>query len=423
MARKNPSFDRRRRLWLTAGAIGGASVLAAGAIAVSPWRPAWAQLFNPCHATLPPHLAGHPLVQQAWAGVNPALVWDVHVHLAGTGDSGSGIFFSDEMSSLLHPLQFAQRLFYLNAGCVHDAPGRVDASFVERLHNLLAGLPPGVKLLLYAFDMTYDESGQLLRERTAFHVPNAYARDVARRHPAGFEWVCSIHPYRPDAVPALLQAAAEGARAVKWLPTAMNIDPASPRCDPFYAALAASGLPLITHAGEEKAVHGANQQHYGNPLRLRRALDRGVRVVVAHCASLGQDVDLDRGPAGPRVPSFDLFARLMDDARYGPHLAGDISAITQRNRDLRVVRTLLARRDWHGRLLNGSDYPLPGVMPLFSPQELAAAGLLDPAAAGVINELQGYNPLLFDFVLKRHLRLDGAGLSPSVFETRPFFRA
>ena len=413
------SIDRRRRL-LLAGGLAGLG-LAAGGLAVR--RASWAQVFNPCHATLPPHLVHHPLVEAAWAGLNPALVWDCHVHLAGSGDSGSGIFAAPEMESLLHPLQFAQRLFYLNAGCVHDAPGRVDESFIERLHNLVDGLRPGVKLVLLAFEMAHDEGGQARREWSAFHVPNAYARDVARRFPQGFEWACSIHPYRPDAVPALLQAIAEGARAVKWLPPAMNIDPASPRCDAFYRILATSGLPLITHAGEEAAVHGANRPDFGNPLRLRRALDHGVRVVVAHCASLGSDLDTDRGAGGPRVPSFELFARLMDEPRYARHLYGDISAITQRNRDLRVLRTILERSDWHRRLLNGSDYPLPGVLPLFAPADLAAAGLLDPAAAPVIDELQGYNPLLFDFVLKRHLRVGGRGLPASVFETRPFFRA
>lgn len=415
-------IDQKRRRWLLAAG-GVAGLAAAGGAGVVAMKPSWAQLFNPCHATLPPHLANHPLVMAAWAGVNPALVWDVHVHLAGTGDSGSGIFASPEMDSLLHPVQFAQRLFFLNAGCVHDAPGRVDDSFVERLRNLGEGLRPGVKLLLLAFDMTHDEAGLPVRGRTAFHVPDAYARDVARRFPQNFEWACSIHPYRNDAVSALLQARADGARAVKWLPAAMNIDPANPRCDAFYAALAATGMPLITHAGEENAVHGANRQDFGNPLKLRRALDHGVRVVVAHCASLGQDIDLDRGAAGPRVPSFDLFARLMGEARYNQHLFADISAITQRNRDLRILRTVIERRDWHPRLLNGSDYPLPGVMPLFSPQELAGAGLLDAAAAAAIDALQGYNPLLFDFVLKRHLRSGGVTLSPGVFETRPFFRA
>ena len=54
--------------------------------------------------------------------------------------------------------------------------------------------------------------------------------------PRDFEWVASIHPYRTDALEALEQAKRDGARAVKWLPSAMGIDPASPRCDRFYRA-------------------------------------------------------------------------------------------------------------------------------------------------------------------------------------------
>ena len=59
-----------------------------------------------------------------------------------------------------------------------------------------------------------------------------------------------------------------------------------------------SNLPLISHAGLERAVLGREAHDFGNPLRLRRALDAGVRVVVAHCASLGEDRDLDRGAKG-----------------------------------------------------------------------------------------------------------------------------
>jgi len=68
--------------------------------------------------------------------------------------------------------------------------------------------------------------------------------------------VCSIHPYRRDAVAALENAVAHGARAVKWLPSAMGIDPASPKCDAFYRSLAQLHVPLICHAGEEMAVDG-----------------------------------------------------------------------------------------------------------------------------------------------------------------------
>ena len=71
---------------------------------------------------------------------------------------------------------------------------------------------------------------------------------------------------------ALEQAKAEGARAVKWLPSAMGIDPASPLCDDFYRTLARLDLPLISHAGTENAVHGVGRSELGNPLKLRRPL-------------------------------------------------------------------------------------------------------------------------------------------------------
>ncbi len=409
-------FASRRRL-LLAGF--GAGVMATvGGLATLGGVP---RLWNPCHAELPPELADHELIRAAWAGIDATRVWDCHAHVAGTGDSGSGIVVSPEMQSLLHPIQFAQRLFYLNAGCAHDAPGRVDQSYVERMHNLLEGMRPGVKLMLFAFDRAHDETGMALPEKSAFYVPNDYARDLARRYPRQFEWVASIHPYRADAVAALERARAEGARAVKWLPPAMGIDPASSRCDDFYRALARLDLPLITHGGEEKAVHGADRPDFGNPLKLRRPLDAGVRVVVAHCASIGEDDDLEHG--GKRVASFELFARLMAEPAHQGRLFADISAITQRNRSLEVVRTILERDDWHARLLNGSDYPLPGVMPLFAPAEFARAGMLAEEAVPVLDELHAHNPLLFDFVLKRHLRSGRHRFPAAVFETRGFFAA
>jgi mannonate dehydratase len=201
----------------------------------------------------------------------------------------------------------------------------------------------------------------------------------------------------------------------------MGIDPASPRCKPFYRALAHLDLPLVSHAGEERAVIGAEAHDLGNPLRLRAALDEGVRVVAAHCSSLGEDRDLDRGANGPYVPSFGLFARMMDAADYGRRLYGDISAVTQSNRATEVLATLLERADWHPRLLHGSDYPLPGVMPIFSVRELVARGLLEPAAEEVLKAIRSHNPLLFDFVLKRALRAGTKSFAPAVFETRDFF--
>ncbi len=361
------------------------------------------------------------MVRSAWDGLDPARVWDAHTHLIGTGDSGSGITVNPRMESIFSPAQYARRLFFLNAGCAHDAPGSVDRAYVERMHNLLDGMRPGVKALLFAFERAYGEDGKPDAERASFHVPDAYARDMARAHPRYFEWAASIHPYRDDCVEALQQAKRDGARAVKWLPAAMGMDPASPRCDRFYEALVRLDLPLISHAGEERAVIDGFGQEFGNPLRLRRALAFGVRVVIAHCASLGEDRDLDRGADGPRVESFALFARMMDEPRYESRLYGDVSAMTQVNRAGPALARVIERTDWHPRLLNGSDYPLPGIMPIFSVEYLASLGLVSEGLAPVLREIRGYNPLLFDFALKRHLRANGKALSRSVFETRSFF--
>jgi mannonate dehydratase len=406
----------RRRFLLSAGLTG------LGVTGMAAWW-FWPEqgLLNPCLSTLPRKLADHELVRSAWLGLDPAQVWDCHAHLVGTGDSGSGIWLNPALESMIHPVQYAQRLFFLNAGCAHEAPGRVDQSYVERMQNLLEGMRPGAKLMLFAFDYFHREDGAISRDDSAFHVPNDYARNVARQHPRHFEWVASIHPYRRDCVEALTRAAAEGARAVKWLPAAQGMNPSSPLCDRFFEALAKLDLPLISHAGEERAVHGGNTQHFGNPLLLRRALDHGVRVVVAHCGSMGQDRDIDRGANGPHVDSFDLFARLMDDAAYGPKLHGDISAVTQLNRAGPALITLLEREDWHGRLLNGSDYPLPGVMPLFSVNYMVQLGLLSASAAPVLTEIRRHNPLLFDFVLKRHIASGGSSFASSVFATRSYF--
>ena len=180
-----------------------------------------------------------------------------------------------------------------------------------------------------------------------------------------------------------------------------------------------SNLPLISHAGEERAVLGREAHDFGNPLRLRRALDAGVRVVVAHCASLGEDRDLDRG--GGVAQSFSLFERMMGQAQYENRLFADISAMTQVNRAGSHLAKVIERSEWHPRLLNGSDYPLPGVMPIFSVDYLVSLGLVAEKAAPVLKEIRRHNPLLFDFVLKRSLRSRGKALATGVFETRKFF--
>ncbi len=89
-------------------------------------------------------------------------------------------------------------------------------------------------------------------------------------------------------------------------------------------------------------------------------------------AALG--TDLYKGEKSRKVANIDLFGRLMDESQYQQQVYGDISAITQVNREREVIEKIVKRGEWHDRLLYGSDYPLAGVMPLFSPQNYVRWG-------------------------------------------------
>ena len=364
-------------------------------------------LMNECRDPRAASVSSHPLVRAAWDGLHADRVWDVHVHLFGNGRAEKGVWIDPDFDQGGGPASRVRRAFFMNAACAGKDESQVDTNMVARLARIADDLPPGAKLMLLAFDFTYDETGRRRDDLTTFAVDNGYAHRVASSRPDRFEWIASVHPYRDDAVEALEKVHASGARAVKWLPPTMGIDLAHRRCLPAYDALVRLDLPLLVHLGNEEAVRGAGRGDLANPLLARAPLDRGVRVIAAHCASLG---------AG----NFEAFESLMAERRYEGRLFGDLSAITQANRD-GVVTRILAHREWEGRLLNGSDYPLPGILPLFSPKAFAAEGLIDPALVPVLRELREANPLMFDFVLKRSLSSRGAKFPASAFETRGFF--
>ncbi len=410
--------SRRRFLCTCGAAIAGWLTDPATA---APWS-------APCKPTKPLPQAAQDLLQAALQGIAPAQLWDMHCHLLGNGDSGSGCTLHPSLTQGWNVKERVRSRVFLDAACVpSDAPS-VDRAYVDRLLRLANDFPIGARWLLFAFDHAHDAQGRAQPDSSTFYVPNRYAQTLAQAHPQRLEWVASIHPYRVDALTVLDQAAQGGARAVKWLPSAMNIDVRYARSLRFAERAAQHGLPLIVHCGEEKAVPGAGQEDLGNPLHVRALLERGATVVVAHCASLGHAADLDKRSA-PKVTAFELFARLMQEADRGAHgqrLMGDISAVFQANREPAVWQALLRNQHWHGRLLHGSDYPLPGLLPLTRLGKLQNAGLLKEAELPALQALREHNPLLFDLALKRTVRLGGSGtarLHDAIFATRSRFFA
>lgn len=374
----------------------------------------------------PQDLTGQPpdrvadLIERVVRGVDPARAFDFHVHVVGLGTDESGCSVNPRLLSPLAPADWVRGRVFLAAAEVDPSDEHADRAYFEHLLALVEDSPLHTRLGLLAFDRHWRPDGTADEEATEFQTPNAWVERLASLHPDRFVPIASVHPYRPDALDELERVAARGTKIVKWLPNAMGIDPADPRCDPFYDRMVALDLVLLTHGGEEQAVESARDQALGSPLRLRRPLERGVRVIVAHCASLGTSVDSE-DPRRPRVANFDLFLRLMDDPRYDGRLWGEISAVTLVNRDRRVLATLLARSDLHRRLVNGSDYPVAAIRALVSLRLLRARGFLAPEDVEPLDEIRDANPLFFDFALKRCLRdpQSGRGFPASVFEAPP----
>jgi uncharacterized protein len=382
-------------------------------------------IFNSCQLDLmPDELRRHELMLQAFDGIDFNQVWDCHFHLVGNGlnpsvdGQHSGVWLSEKLTQSFSLKQRIQYEFYMNASCIGNSDF-ADLEYVDNISKLLALSPQGVRYMLLAFDYHHNDDGQPVRDNSTFYVPNEYAAKLTKLRP-GFEWIGSVHPYREGALEQLEWCSQNGARAIKWLPPAMNIDPSSTQCEKFYQKLIDLDLPLLTHAGEEQAVHSDELQRLANPLLLRNPLEQGVKVIVAHCASLGSSVDIESNDRS-LVTNLNLFARLMNEPRYQNNLFADISAINLFNRQIDEIRYILQQQSWHSRLLYASDFPLPGVMPVISSRNLASHGLLDKKVVPFLNRVREHNSWLFDFLQKRFLNSNGARFSVDVFHTRRHF--
>ena len=361
--------------------------------------------------------AGRAVVARAMADMGPGPLVDYHVHILGLGTGGSGATLRAGAMSWRHPLQRIKTGIFLRACGVRDA-ACADEQYVARLAGLARGAGRPMRAYIMALDHLYRPDGTACPELTDFYTPNDYVARLAAQHADVFDPVVSIHPYRRDAVDELERWAAQGVRLVKWLPNAQGIDPSAPICRPFYAAMQRHGLILLTHAGAEASVASAAQS-CGNPLLLRLPLESGLTVIVAHCAGLGRNEDLDS--PGRSAANFDLFLRLMAEERYRGRLFADISAMAQFNRAPGPILELIRRPDLHDRLVHGSDYPLPAVNIVIWTRQLVWAGLITPAERRGLNELFAVNPLLFDLVLKRTLRDPRTGhqLPARLFQDHP----
>jgi predicted TIM-barrel fold metal-dependent hydrolase len=263
---------------------------------------------------------------------------DVHVHILGVGTQSSGCWMSEAMRG---SLQARAGLWNLGLRLGHTD---LDARYVEYLRTRLHAAGFLKQAVILAQDFVYSEIGEKQPDHTPFYTPNDYVATLARQH-SEFLFGASIHPYRPDALEELERAAALGAVLVKWIPNVQAIDLTHARCRRFYRRLAERKIALLAHVGDEQAMFIAGQE-FGDPRRLVAPLEEGVTVIAAHAASLGEREG---------AHNFEHLAALFP--RW-PNLYADTSALTLITRWRKLIE-LAERVDVHGRLVHGSDFPLP----------------------------------------------------------------
>ena len=265
---------------------------------------------------------------------------DCHVHLIGLPDGANGCYVSPRM--MKGPLsKFLIRKFKLD---IKD-PGQTNAKYLADLLGELRGSRYVGRAILLAMDGVYDAQGKLDEQATEFLIGNDYVLKIAKTYPDEFGAGVSINPQRSDALEEIHRCAEAGAKLVKFLPNAQQFDPGDRRYIPFYRALVQHRLPLLSHVGYEFSLIGKDQSA-GDPNKLRVPLDEGVTVIAAHGCSYG-------------LIFYEKFYRtFLELARTYPKFFSDISALTLVNR-FGMLLKLRRSPEVHGRLLFGTDYPLP----------------------------------------------------------------
>jgi predicted TIM-barrel fold metal-dependent hydrolase len=263
------------------------------------------------------------------------MILDCHVHVCANSP-GHGKMSKRLLTSI--PFRFMQWRFKLN-GFSPQVDKQVE-DLLARTLNETAELDAAVIL---AFDAPHTADGVLDDANTHLYATNDYVIELCRRHPK-MRFGASIHPYRRDAVQELERCVKAGAVLLKWLPITQNFNPADPKCIPFYEALAHHKLTLLSHTGGEQSLPNLDKST-ADPLLLKPALDRGVKVIMAHCGSRSSFFETDYTPN---------FIRMANEYE---HCYGDTSALNLPTRwyafDL-CMRDKVARE----KLVHGSDWPI-----------------------------------------------------------------
>jgi predicted TIM-barrel fold metal-dependent hydrolase len=303
---------------------------------------------------------------------------DIHVHVFGAGDAGSGCRLSKAVSD--GPLfgQLADKLRLRRRG------GGIDEGYVLALAAQVerSGLD---KAVILAQDAIYDNRGKPDWNKTPFYVPNAYLLRVAARYPERMIPCVSINPQRADAIAELDACATQGARLLKIHPPIQGVDLADKKHAAFFRRCADLKMLVMVHTGHEHSAPNVDIE-LADPRRLELALDSGCTVVACHC-----------GTGWPNDKP-DMLPAFLAMVRKYENLWGDTSVLGSAGR-VRDFQRLLADHEAGKRLLHGSDFPFPAA-------PLAFAGIIGLRQATLLQGIENW--MQQDLALKEALGIGRA---------------
>lgn len=282
-------------------------------------------------------------------------VIDIHMHIGGKGNSSPCKMSKRFLSSPAYLYMVVRSGIPLRE-LLEDHDKAIRSTLIDRLNNA-----PSVDFGVFlSFDAVYKENGELDEENSHMITPNEYVMGIAKSNQKVL-FGASIHPNKgkghgTEEIDKWIEG---GAVLIKWIPNSQIIDPSNKKYNWFYKKLADQDIPLLCHAGPEHAVPVLEKEYQklGDPRKLKLALDTGVKVIAAHCAS----------SFFPWEDSYlgELSEMLEEADRRGWRLYTDISALCTLFR-ASIIDDIL-RTIPHHRMVLGSDYPIPidGMPPHF----------------------------------------------------------